>query len=314
MPHSAIIFPGQGAQKIGMGADVAEAHDEARAVFQQANEILGFDLASICFEGPAEKLEQTDIQQPAIFVTSVAIWRAMAASGANMDRYTCTGGLSLGEYTALHLAGAFDFESALRLVRRRGELMQQASEAQPSGMLSLVGADKDAAEALCEKVRGQEVLAPANFNCPGQIVLSGHRAACERALESASEFGCKGVALPVAGAFHSPLMKPAAEALEPILTSTQIQAPTLPVYRNVDAAIHTDATGICDMLARQVTSPVLWQACIEKMIASGVERFVEVGPGRVLAGLMRKINRQMEVVSVNSADSVSSVVSVAGAG
>jgi len=304
MGATALIFPGQGAQAVGMGRDVAEASSRARAVFGLANEVLGFDLASICFEGPAAELEKTDLQQPAIFVTSVAIWEACREAGAWREQFARTGGLSLGEYTALHVAGAVSFEEALRLVRRRGQLMQQAAEAVPSGMVSLIGADEAGARALCDRAREDEVLAPANFNCPGQIVISGSRAACERALAMAGDFNCRAVALPVAGAFHSPLMQPAAEGLAPVLRETSFLAPVIPVIANVDSEYHRDAASVRDSLRRQVTQPVLWQRCIERLIADGIECFVEIGPGRVLTGLLRKIDRRKTVKNISTTEAI----------
>ncbi|MEK7711114.1 MAG: ACP S-malonyltransferase [Planctomycetota bacterium] len=308
MGSSAVIFPGQGAQAVGMGRDLAASSGRARVVFDRANEILGFDLAKLCFEGPADRLEQTDIQQPAIFVASVAIWEAFLEAGGVVDSFSRTGGLSLGEYTALHVAGAVTFEDALRLVRRRGELMQAAAVAQPSGMVSLVGADEKTAEALCAKARAGDVLAPANFNCPGQIVIAGSKIACERAVALADEFGCRAVPLAVAGAFHSALMSSAAEGLGPVLERTKFTTPRIPVVANVNAEYHVDAGAIRASLRRQVTHPVLWQKCIERMIADGCDRFVEIGPGRVLTGLMRKINRSVTTINVSTADAISSAL------
>jgi len=299
---TAVIFPGQGSQSVGMGRDVAESSAAARGVFDRANDVLGFDLARVCFDGPAAELERTDVQQPAIFVTSVAIWEAWLEAGGARETFVCSGGLSLGEYTALHVAGAVSFEDALRLVRRRGELMQQAALASPSGMVSLVGADEAMARALCDRARGGDVLAPANFNCPGQIVIAGDRAACERATALAGEVGCRAVPLAVAGAFHTPLMQTAADGLRPALERTPFTTPGMRVIANVDAEYHRDPTSMRDSLRRQVTQPVLWQRCIERMIADGVERFVEIGPGRVLTGLMRKINRNVPCVNVSTAE------------
>jgi len=287
-----------------MGRDVAEASERARAVFDRANDHLGFDLGKLCFEGPTEQLEKTDIQQPAIFVVSVAIWEAFIEAGGRREQFAWTGGLSLGEYTALHVAGALDFDAALRLVRRRGQLMQEASVASPSGMVSLIGADEASARALCDRARGDGVLTPANFNCPGQVVISGSKAACNRAMECASEFECRAVALTVAGAFHSPLMEPAASGLWPVLQETRFAAPAIAVIANVDAQRHRDAAGIRESLKRQVTQPVLWQRCVERMIAEGVDQFFEMGPGRVLTGLIRKINRKIPTVSVSTKDAI----------
>ncbi|UCC31239.1 MAG: ACP S-malonyltransferase [Phycisphaerales bacterium] len=304
MSSSAVIFPGQGSQSVGMGRDVAVASKRARVVFDRANDLLGFDLAELCFEGPADQLEKTDIQQPAIFVVSVAIWEAFIEAGGRREQFAWTGGLSLGEYTALHVAGAVEFGEALRLVRRRGQLMQEASVVSPSGMVSLVGADEASARALCDRARGDAVLAPANFNCPGQVVISGNLEACDRAAELASEYGCRAVALPVAGAFHSPLMEPAARGLEPVLTETEFKVPMLAVVSNVDAEKHGEPITIRDSLRRQMTQPVLWQRCAERMIAEGVDQFFEMGPGRVLSGLIRKIDRKIPTVSVNTTDAI----------
>ncbi len=314
MGQAAVIFPGQGSQVVGMGQDVAEASARARAVFDRANEVLGFDLARLCFEGPAAELERTDIQQPAIFVASVALWEAYLEAGGERALFSRTGGLSLGEYTALHIAGAMSFDEALRLVRRRGRLMQEAALATPGGMVSLIGADEAAAAAVCDRARGDDVLAPGNFNCPGQIVISGGEAACERAVAVAGEVGCRAVPLPVAGAFHSPLMASAAAGLWPALQETSLTAPELPVIGNVDAEYHKDPATIRESLRGQVTQPVLWQRCIERMIADGVDHFVEVGPGRVLTGLMRKINRRMTAINISTRDSIGSALSAVSAG
>jgi [acyl-carrier-protein] S-malonyltransferase len=220
----------------------------------------------------------------------------------------------LGEYTALHVAGAVSFEDALRLVRRRGELMQQAAFASPSGMVSLVGADEAAARALCERARGGDVLAPANFNCPGQIVIAGSRSACERAVALAGEFQCRAVPLAVAGAFHSPLMQSAADGLEPVLEQTRFTTPRMKVIANVDAEFHRDPGSIRDSLRRQVTQPVLWQRCVERIMEDGVGQFVEIGPGRILTGLMRKINRNVPCANVSTAESIASALAIPSAG
>jgi [acyl-carrier-protein] S-malonyltransferase len=294
-----------------MGRDVAESSERARAVFNRANELLGFDLAQLCFDGPAEKLEQTDIQQPAIFTASVAIWEAFLEAGGRREWFSWSAGLSLGEYTALYVARAVGFDDALLLVRRRGQLMQEAAIASPSGMISLIGADEATAGALCDRVRGSEVLGPANFNCPGQIVISGSRGACDRALALAPEFGCRGVALAVAGAFHSPLMEPAAKGLWPVLQETAFKTPEMVVLANVDAEKHDNLTTIRDSLRRQITQPVLWQRSVERMIREGVQVFYEVGPGRVLTGLIRKIDRKVPVVNVSGRDSIAGALATA---
>lgn len=304
MGKTAVIFPGQGSQAVGMGQDVAETSARAAKVFARANEVLDFDLRQYCFEGPAEQLERTDIQQPAIFVTSVAIWEALLEKGLAPEKFCASAGLSLGEYTALTTAGSMEFDDALRLVHRRGQLMQQAALASPSGMVSLIGADEDAAVKLCERASQGEVLSPANFNCPGQIVISGAKSACQRAVEMASEFDCRAIPLKVSGAFHSALMQPAADQLGEVLRETPVRDPRIPVIANVTAEPHTGPDNIRLLLQNQVVQPVRWQESIERLIEQGVETFVEVGPGRVLTGLMKKINRKVPTVNVSTAEGI----------
>ncbi len=301
MTRQALLFPGQGSQSIGMGRDVASDSPVAAEVFRKADSVLGYGLSHICFEGPDAKLECTDIQQPAIFVTSVAVWEALREKGVSLSWFEAAAGLSLGEYSALHVAGSLSFEDGLRLVQRRGQLMQEAAEANPSGMVSLVGADEAAARTLCEKAAQGEVLSPANFNCPGQIVISGSRAACGRALEMAGEVGCRAVPLKVAGAFHSALMASAAEGLAAALASAPVRSPSIPVISNVTGEPHGDPESIRTALVQQLTHPVLWQRSMERLVGRGLQRFVEVGAGRVLKGLMRKMDRAAEVVNVGTA-------------
>ncbi len=311
MGKIAAVFPGQGSQAVGMGRDVAETSTRAAGVFARANEVLNFDLRQYCFGGPAEQLERTDIQQPAIFVTSVAIWEALLEQGVSADRFCAFAGLSLGEYTALTAAGSMGFEDALRLVHRRGQLMQQAALASPSGMVSLIGADEDTAVQLCKQASEGEVLSPANFNCPGQIVISGAKSACERAVAMAEESGCRAIPLKVSGAFHSALMQPAADRLGEVLRETAVRMPRIPVVANVTAQPHTDPDGIRRLLQSQVVQPVRWQESMEHLIGQGVEMFMEVGPGRVLTGLMKKINRKVPTVNVSTADHVEAALAEA---
>jgi len=304
MGKVALLFPGQGAQFVGMGKDVAELSARAAAIYAQANDVVGYDLTKTCFDGPDERLQRTEVQQPAIFTTSVAIWEALLERGYDDADIVATAGLSLGEYTALYMAGSIGFDDALKLVQRRGTLMQAAAEAHPSGMVSVVGAEASTNETLCDRARGDDVLAPANFNCPGQIVISGSLSACQRAVEMAAEVGCRAIALKVAGAFHSPLMQPAADGLIEALAGTPVSRSRIPVVANVSAEPHGDADSIRDALARQVTQPVQWQRSIEGLIEDGVEAFVEIGPGRVLTGLMRKIRRGMRTTNISSAEGV----------
>jgi [acyl-carrier-protein] S-malonyltransferase len=302
MSKTAIIFPGQGSQFVGMGRDIKAASRRAANVFSAADEILGFPISKICFEGPEEELVRTDIQQPAVFVTSVAVWEAMLERGAPESLLAGAAGLSLGEYTALHVGGSMGFADALKLVAERGRLMQDAALATPSGMVTLVGATPEQAESLCNMAAQGDVLRPANYNCPGQIVISGSAAACKRALDGAAKVEVRAVPLKVAGAFHSPLMEPAAVKLEQLLASTPMTRPIVPVMANVDAAYHGDASMIRSSLRRQITHPVLWARCIEQMVQDGYDAFVEVGPGKVLTGLMRKINRNVAARNVANAD------------
>jgi [acyl-carrier-protein] S-malonyltransferase len=298
---------------VGMLADVAgdgaahglpQAALAARAVFDRANAVLGFDLGEVCFSGPQERLNATDVAQPALFAASVAMWNAMQAAGL-ADRYRpdAAAGLSLGEYTALWLAECFSFEDGLRIVRARGELMQAAAAAAPSGMVSIMGLDERAVQDLCDRSRQPgEVLSAANFNCPGQIVVSGSAAACERVVRLAEQAGGKAVALKVAGAFHSELMRPAAERLAGVLAGVTMRSPRIAVLSNVTGDYHEgDPDRIRQLLVEQVTRPVRWEQGVRRMLADGCGRFVEVGPGRVLTGLLRKIDRGAEAVNVSDA-------------
>lgn len=303
MSVDAAIFPGQGAQLVGMGKDVATQFPVAADTYARADDLVGFELSKLCFEGPAERLNATDIQQPAIFTTSVAIFRAALDAGRfTADHFAAMGGLSLGEYTALHLAGSLSFDDALRLVHRRGQLMQEACETHPGGMVSLMGMDEERVLALCERVADSGRASPANFNCPGQIVISGDKAACEVAARLAEDFDGKAVPLQVAGAFHSELMRSAAEGLRPALAACEFRRPAPRVIANVDAEYHRDPAAIRESLYRQVINPVRWQACVERLLADGCEVFWEIGPNRVLTGLMRKINRKTKTLNISSAD------------
>ncbi|QOJ14924.1 MAG: ACP S-malonyltransferase [Planctomycetia bacterium] len=301
MTKAAAIFPGQGAQLVGMGRDIAEQHACAREVFARADAMLGIPLSVMCFDGPEERLGATDVQQPAIFTTSVAIYHAAIAAGRiRSDDFVAMGGLSLGEYTALHLAGAIEFEDALRLVHERGRLMQAAAEAQPGGMVTVLGLDEAAVLGVCERLARFGRISPANFNTPGQIVISGDRAACEAAPAEIEAAGGKHVTLKVAGAFHSELMRPAADSLRKTLDAARIRPPRIRVIANVDAGYHGDAASIRESLFRQVFNPVRWQACVERLIADGCDEFREIGPNRHLSGMMRKINRAAKAVNIST--------------
>lgn len=300
-----ILCPGQGAQHVGMGRDFVEISPAARETYQRAGEALGVDLASACFDGPDERLNRTDLAQPAIYVTSVACFRAAVEAGlVSAEGAHEFAGLSLGEYTALHLAGAIGFEDGLRLVASRGRWMQQAATAAPSGMVALVGADEAAVEALCAASAGGETLAPANYNAPGQIVVSGSRGACARLVDAASAVGFKAVPLAVAGAFHSPLMQSAADAMAAELAAARIAEPARPAWSNVTAAPHGDAESIRRLLVDQIVRPVRWEQTMRAMLERGVSRWIELAPGRVLTGLLRKLDRRAAVQSLASVDAL----------
>jgi len=304
---TAFLFPGQGAQDVGMGRDLYEAFAAARSIFDQAEALTRLPIKRLCFAGPQAELDRTDVAQPAIFTVSVAALECIRGHppGEQEIRPNCAAGLSLGEYTALYAAGAMDFQTGLKLVGRRGELMQRAATARASGMVSIVGLDEAEAQQLCEAARDGQILTCANFNCPGQIVLSGDIDACARAAELAEKFGASGaVPLKVAGAFHSEIMRPAADAFAEALDGIEFAEPRVSVISNVDAKAYESAAQIKEKLVAQLVRPVRWRKSMEHLLLQGVERFYEVGPGRVLAGLMRRIKRKTRVINVNSSKTV----------
>lgn len=311
---TAFLFPGQGAQTVGMGADVAGAFPVAAALFERANNIVGFDLRKVCFEGPAERLNSTTMSQPAIFATSAALLDVLRTSPATAGlKPDVTAGLSMGEYTALYAAGAISFEDGLRLVKKRGEAMQAAADATPGSMVSILGLEEDKVRQLCAEASEGERLDPVNFNCPGQIVISGTIGACERAERLAEKYGAmKAIRLEVAGAFHTPLMVSAAQALQNALRQSRIvSSGPLQTIVNITAEYYASADGIIDGLTRQLTSPILWQKCMERLLADGVEQFYEIGPGRVLTGLMKRISRKTKVTNVSDLASLQGLVGAA---
>jgi len=287
-----------------MGKDYFEQHDAARKVFERANEVLGFDLGAICFGGPDERLNQTDISQPAIFTTSVACYHAAVAAGTiKPELISVWAGLSLGEYTALHLGGVFGFEEGLKLVAARGRFMQEAAVAVPSGMVALAGAaDEQTVGLLCRHAADDDVLVPANFNAPGQTVVSGSLAACERIVPVAEAAGLKAIPLKVAGAFHSPLMQPAADRMAAELAKVTFSVPKQPVYANVTAGVHQDVDSIKRLLIDQIVKPVRWEQTMQALLAQGDARWVELAPGRVLTGLLKRINRRLPVETLATSD------------
>ena len=301
MGKTAFLFPGQGAQTVGMGKVLYDTLPAAKALFDKADEILGYSLTDLCFNGPMEQLSTTAVSQPALYVTSLAALESLKVSAPEaVEACSAAAGLSLGEYTALAFAGVLSFEDGLRLVQRRGQAMQEAADATPSGMVSLLGPEVEVVEDLCAKARGEEILQVANLLCPGNTVVSGTRAACERVVALAEETGAaRAVPLAVAGAFHTPIMRPADEKLAEVLANVQISAPRIPVISNVDVEVHTDADDIRATLVRQLLSPVQWEKTMRKLMADGYDTFYEVGPGRVLRGLMKRIDRKMPCQGVN---------------
>jgi [acyl-carrier-protein] S-malonyltransferase len=296
----AFLFPGQGAQHVGMGRSIAEKLPAARQLYEQADEILGFPLSRLCFEGPAAELDTTAVSQPAIFVTSLAALELLRADNPQAaNSCALAAGLSLGEYTALVFAGALSFADGLRVVQRRGEAMQQASNATPSGMVSVLLLDREKVESIRDRAAEAGHIEIANYLCPGNLALSGEKAACEMAAELAAAEGGKAVPLAVAGAFHTKLMKPADVRLAEALASVAINRPRIPVISNVDAQPHDEPEAIRQNLVRQVVSPVRWEDSIRSMLAQGVSEFFEIGPGRVLRGLLKRIDRKVECRTVN---------------
>ena len=295
MALSAYVFPGQGSQYVGMGKDLVAQHAPSRALIERADRILGFSLSTICFEGPEDALRQTKNTQPAIFLHSVALFMASGGTPA------MTAGHSLGEYSALVASGALEFDDALRLVRLRGELMQKAGEEHPGTMAAVVGLAPQAVEEICREASGAGVVQPANFNSPGQIVISGSVDGVRRGMELAKARGARMVKeLVVSGAFHSPLMAGAQEGLRAALDRTAVRDAAIPVYANVSAAPVRDAAAIRDLLCRQLTSPVRWEETVHNMVRDGAASFTEVGPGKVLQGLIKRCEPQVAVAGIDA--------------
>ena len=299
--RTAYLFPGQGSQFVGMGKDLFEANASARGVFERANETLGVDLATLCFEGPEEELKQTRNTQPAIFVHSMAVLAALGWELGGPE--IVLAGHSLGEYSAYAAAGSFSFEDALRLVRRRGELMWEAGQERPGAMAAVLGLDGPAVDAVLQEVTG--VVVSANLNSSSQVVISGEVGAVEAAMERLKEAGARRVIrLEVSGAFHSPLMAGAAAGLKAELAKVEILAPRSAVLANASAGAVTEPEGIRESLFRQLTSPVRWDEILRSMIKGGAQRFVEIGPGKVLTSLVRALDRNLEVQALGTAEQV----------
>ncbi|HMO14099.1 MAG TPA: ACP S-malonyltransferase [Pirellulaceae bacterium] len=296
MAKLALLFPGQGAQTLGMGKDLANQLSASREVFSKADEILGYSLSELCFEGPEATLHHTNRSQPALFVHSIAALEKLKAEmPAIFDDIAFTAGLSLGEYTAMAVAGSLSFEDCLRVVQCRGDAMQASSDLVESGMASVLGMETEAVEQVCIDAREEgEVLQVANYLCPGNIAISGHNSAIERASQLASERGAfRVVRLKVAGAFHTELMRPAVPLLESALAKASLVPPQIPVVSNVDANIHSSPDELKKILVSQVCSPVYWEQSIRFMVEQGVEKFYEVGTGTTLKGILKRIDRSI---------------------
>jgi len=309
---TAFLFPGQGAQFVGMGKDVAQGFRAGAEIFARADKIVGYKLSKICFEGPAEKLNTTIISQPAIFATSAASLEVLKTEPATSRlKPDVTAGLSLDEYTALYAAGVLSFEDGLLLVQRRGQAMQAAADATEGGMVGIIGLDEQKVVQICREAGKGEVLAAVNFNCPGQIVVSGSKSACERAGKLAEEYGAiKAMPLAVAGAFHTEMMADAAQMLGRALEESEIANPgRVKVIANVDAEFYQSGQAVKKGLVKQLTCPLLWQKCMERLFREGIEDFYEIGPGRVLTGLMKRIDRKRKVVNISSAEVIEKLLS-----
>jgi [acyl-carrier-protein] S-malonyltransferase len=303
MSTTFILCPGQGAQHVGMGKDFCQAFPEAMAIFDRANAVLGFDLKTLCFDGPESELTKTDISQPAIYVTSVACYTVAKAKG-KIPEGAHYAGLSLGEYTALHLAGVFGFEDGLKLVAARGKAMQAAAVATPSTMVAVMGATEADVVKLCSEQAQGDVLVPANFNAPGQIVVSGSVPACERFNVAATAVGFRTVPLTVAGAFHSPIMQPGADQMKIELSKVALSAPRSVVFSNVTAQPHTTPERIKELLVDQIVKPVRWEQTMAQVANVEGNKFIELAPGKVLTGLLKKQNRRAEVLTISSAEAL----------
>jgi len=299
MSDKVCVFAGQGAQAPGMGKDFAAA-PEIAALFNRANGVLGFDIAKLCFEGPAEELTKSNICQPGIFTMSVAAFRAFQKKHPAVT-FNMAAGLSLGEWTALHVAGVLGFDETLRVLEARGRFMQEACSAQPSGMISVMGATAEQLDAICAKAG----IYKANINSDAQVVLSGSKDGIATAEAVCKEMGIKAIVLQVAGAFHSPLMMPAREKLVAVLKDVAFAAPKMPVLANTTGALHSnDPQVIKDVMLRQVTESVRWADCIKTAIQAGGKTFIEFGPGKVLSGLIKRIDKGVTTLNVSDVASL----------
>jgi [acyl-carrier-protein] S-malonyltransferase len=302
MTLKACVFPGQGSQSVGMLSDVVAEYDVAQQTFEQASDALGYDLWALISEGPKENLNQTDKTQPALLASSVALWRVLEQKGLSCDYMA---GHSLGEYSALVCAGALHFEQALKLVESRGQYMQQAVPSGVGAMYAIIGLDDEAIKVACQNAAQGEIVAPVNYNSPGQVVIAGNAAAVERAGVLCKETGAKkAMPLAVSVPSHCDLMRPAAEQLQQALESISVDTPRIPVINNVDVLAETDAANIKQALIRQLYSPVRWTESVQKLATHDVTSLLEIGPGKVLTGLTKRIDKSITASAVNTVDSI----------
>ena len=305
MKSIAFIFPGQGSQYVGMGRELFENFSVAKKIFEEADDTLHFSVSVLCFKGPEEALKLTENTQPAVLTTSVAALKVLQAEKGMTSQFTA--GHSLGEYSALVASEALSFSQAVKVVRLRGKFMQEAVPVGEGAMAAVLGMEREQVEKLCEEISSGEVLAPANFNSPGQIVIAGHSKAVQRAIERVKQEGKKAVLLPVSAPFHSSLMKPAGERLEKALEEISVSDLKIPVVTNVEAEANTLKDRVKELLVAQVSSPVRWEESMRKMIEEGIEQVLEIGPGKVLSGLMKRIDSRVETKNLEDLQTLKSI-------
>ncbi len=305
MKSTAFIFPGQGSQYVGMGKELYGNFSVAKQIFEEANDTLRFSISKLCFQGPEEELKLTENTQPAILTTSMATFKVFQTEKGINPQFVA--GHSLGEYSALVASGALSFAEAVQTVRLRGKFMQEAVPVGEGAMAAILGMEREDVEKLCEEVAAGEILSPANFNCPGQIVIAGHSNAVQRAIERVKQEGKRATLLPVSAPFHSPLMKPAGARLERALEEITVRDLNVPVVTNVEAEINTSKDRVKPLLVAQVSSPVRWEESMRRMIKERIEQVLEIGPGKVLSGLMKRIDPKIEIKNIEDIQTLKKV-------